>query len=155
LTSAYPYGEGETFVANEMPYLASAFDRIIVLSNDTTSEHARPFPIQVTCLRHPYELGSMQKVQSLLGLLSPTVWQEIRWIRKRYRRPLDRRILGTILVSWRKARKFARIIRWLAAWASEAEVHVYSYWANDMAVAAAMARRKTWVHRAYCRAHRW
>jgi glycosyltransferase involved in cell wall biosynthesis len=155
LTSCYPYGEGETFVANEMPHLASAFDEIIVLTNDTVSEQARPLPDSVTCVRHPYELGPMEKMQSLLGLLSPAVWQEIRWIRTRYRLPVDGRILATVLVSWLKAGKFARIIRRLAARVPGAEVHLYSYWANDMAVAAAVARRKAWVHRAYCRAHGW
>lgn len=155
LTSSYPYGEGEAFVANEMPHLASAFDEIIVLTNDTVSEEARPLPGSVTCVRHPYELGTMEKMRSLLGLLSPAVWQEIRWIRTRCRWSVDGRILATILVSWLKAGKFARIIRRLAARFPGAEVHVYSYWASDMAVAAAMARRKARVHRAYCRAHQW
>jgi glycosyltransferase involved in cell wall biosynthesis len=155
LTSSYPYGEGETFVANEMPYLASVFDQITVLTNDTVSEQARPLPGSVACERHPYELGVMEKMRCLLGLLSPVVWQEIRRIRTRYRRSIDRRILATTLVSWLKAGKFARIIRRLAARVPGAEVHVYSYWANDMAVAAAVARRKAWVHRAYCRAHQW
>jgi glycosyltransferase involved in cell wall biosynthesis len=155
LTSCYPYGEGETFVANEIPHLTSAFDEIIVLTNDTVSEQARPFPGSVTCVRQPYELGTMEKMRSLLGLLSPAVWQEIHWVRTRYRRSVDGRILATALVSWLKAGKFARIIRRLAARVPEAEVHVYSYWASDMAVAAAVARRKAWVHRAYCRAHRW
>jgi colanic acid/amylovoran biosynthesis glycosyltransferase len=68
---------------------------------------------------------------------------------------VDGRILATVLVSWLKAGKFARVIRRLAARVPGAEVHVYSYWANDMAVAAAVARRKAWAHRAYCRAHRW
>ena len=155
LTSSYPCGEGETFVANEMPYLASAFDEIIVLTNDTVSEQARPLPGSITLVRHPYELGVMEKIRSLLGLLSPAVWQEIRRVRSGYRRSVDGRILATVLVSWRKAAKFARIIRRLAARVPRAEVHVYSYWASDMAVAAAVARRKAWVHRAYCRAHRW
>jgi colanic acid/amylovoran biosynthesis glycosyltransferase len=155
LTSSYPYGEGEAFVANEIPHLASAFDEIIVLTNDTVSEQARPLPCSVTCVRHPYEIGTMEKMRSLLGLLSPTVWQEIRWVRTCYRRSVDGRILATALVSWLKAGKFARIIRRLAARVPGAEVHVYSYWASDMAVAAAVARRKAWVHRAYCRAHGW
>ncbi len=155
LTSSYPYGEGETFVANEMPHLMSAFDEIVVLTNDTVSEEARPLPGSVTCVRHPYELGTMEKMRSLLGLLSPAVWQEIRWIRTRGRWSVDGRILATVLVSWLKAGKFARIIRRLAARVPGAQVHAYSYWASDMAVAAAVARRKAWVHRAYCRAHGW
>jgi glycosyltransferase involved in cell wall biosynthesis len=155
LTSCYPYGEGETFVANEIPHLASAFDEIIVLTNDIVSEEARPLPASVTCVRHPYELGTVEKMRSLLGLLSPAVWQEIRWVRTHCRWSVDGRILATVLVSWLKAGKFARIIRRLAARVPGAEVHVYSYWASDMAVAAAVARRKAWVHRAYCRAHQW
>lgn len=155
LTSSYPYGEDEAFVANEMSHLAASFDEIIVLTNDTVSNEARPHPGSFTCVRHSYELGAMEKMWSLLGLLSPAVWQEIRWIRTRYGRSMDRRILATTLVSRLKAGKFARIIRRLAARVPGAEVHAYSYWASDMAVAAALARRKGWVHRAYCRAHGW
>jgi glycosyltransferase involved in cell wall biosynthesis len=94
-------------------------------------------------------------MRSLLGFLSPAVWQEIRRVRTTYARSVDGEVLATVLVSWLKAGKFARIIRRLAARVPGAEVHVYSYWASDMAVAAAVARRKAWVHRAYCRAHGW
>jgi glycosyltransferase involved in cell wall biosynthesis len=155
LTSSYPYGEAEAFVANEMPYLASAFDEIIVLTNDTVSERVRPLPGSVTCVRHPYELATIEKMRSLLGLMSPALWQEICWVCTRYRWSVNRRILATVLVSWLKAWKFAKIIRQLAMRVPGAEVHAYSYWASDMAVAAAVARRKAWVHRAYCRAHEW
>jgi colanic acid/amylovoran biosynthesis glycosyltransferase len=155
ITSSYPYGEFETFVANEMPYLAAAFDEIVVLTDDIASGQPRPLPGSVTCVRRSYALGTMEKMRSLLGLLSPAVWREIRWIRTRYRRSVDGRVLATVVVSWLKARKFARIIRLLAARVPGAEVHAYSYWASDMAVAAALARRKAWVHRAYCRAHEW
>lgn len=155
LTSSYPYGEGETFVANEVPYLASEFDRIIVLSNDTGSPRAHDLPPAATCVRRSYELGPWEKTASLGGLLAPPVWGEIGRIRARYRLPLDHRTLATVLVSWRKAREFARLLRTLAAAGPGEEVHAYSYWANDMALAAAVARERGWVRRAWCRAHGW
>lgn len=155
LTSSYPYGEGETFVANEMPHLASRFDRIVVLTNDIRSRQAHEVPPSVTCVRRSYELSGWEKVLSLRGLFSPEVWREIRQVRARYRLPLDRKNLATLLVSWQKAGMFARLLRTLGGTDPDTEVHAYSYWANDMAVAAALARRLGWVNRACCRAHGW
>lgn len=155
LTSSYPFGNGEAFVANEMPYLASTFDEIIIVSNDVEGGPARSTPPSVTCLRRDYQLSAPEKLLSLLGSLRPAVLQELRFVRTRYGLPLGRTVLATALVSWFKARKFARLIRDLAREHAGAEVHAYSYWANDMAVAVAYARRRGWVDRAYCRAHGW
>ncbi len=155
LTSSYPFGEKEAFVVNEMPCLAEAFDAIVVLSNDTGEDQAHQLPTSATVERHSYELDPWEKATSLIGLLSPELWREVAWVRRRYRRSVSWRVLATALISWRKARKFAGIMRRIAASMSGAEVHAYSYWANDMAVAAAVARSRGWVHRAYCRAHGW
>jgi glycosyltransferase involved in cell wall biosynthesis len=155
LTSSYPFGNGEAFVANEMPYLESAFDEIIVVSNDVESGSARSLPPSVTCLRRSYELSGLEKVLAVLGGLRPAVWRELRFVGTRYRLPLGRTAVATILVSWFKARKFGRLIRDLAGQHPDAEVHAYSFWANDMALAVAYARRRGWVDRGYCRAHGW
>ncbi len=46
-------------------------------------------------------------------------------------------------------------MRRLAEERSGAQVYAYSYWANDMALAVAMAKARGWVHVAVCRAHGW
>lgn len=154
LTSSYPFGGGEPFLADEMPFLASAFQRIIIVSNDTTSPQTHELPPSVACVRRGYEPGPGSKAWSMAGVFSPAVRSELRWARDRYRIPVGRRVLATALVSWRKAHVFARLIRDVAR-TTPGEVHAYSYWANDMALAAAVARARGWVSRAYCRAHGW
>ncbi len=155
LTSSYPFGEDETFLANEIEYLASAFDEIVIVSNDTESESVRPLPPAVSCQRQPYALSRARARASVLGLVRPAVWRELGWVRNRYHIALTREVWSTILVSWQRGRTFSRTIARVARRYPGAEVYAYAYWASDLAVAAAMARRKGWVHHALCRAHGW
>jgi glycosyltransferase involved in cell wall biosynthesis len=155
LTSSYPYGPGETFVSLEVPYLKDAFDEVVIVSNDTESAAHYTVPEGVTCLRVPYELGGAEKLRSPLALLDREPREELGRIRAAYGLPVSGGVRNTVVLAWAKANKFSRILRRIAEERSDAEVQAYSYWANDMAVAAALARARGWVHRAVCRAHRW
>jgi colanic acid/amylovoran biosynthesis glycosyltransferase len=155
LTASYPYGLGEPFVAHEFPYLAAAFDEVVIVSNNTESELPSDLPRGVTCMRVPYELSRSEKLRSPVALLEPEPRGEFRRVREQYGLRVTGPVRNTIVLSWAKAGKFSRILRRLAEERPGAEVHAYSYWANDMALAAAVARARGWVHAAACRAHRW
>jgi colanic acid/amylovoran biosynthesis glycosyltransferase len=155
LTSSYPYGPGETFVSLEIPYLTAAFDEVVILSNDTDSAAHYALPEGTTCLRVPYELSIGEKLLSPLTLLDREPREELRRVRTAYALPVTSGIRNTIVLAWAKANKVSRILRRLVEERPGAEVHAYSYWANDMALAAALARARGWVHGAACRAHRW
>jgi len=152
-TSSYPFGEGEAFVANEVPYLASAYDEVLVVSNDVHTPSSRPVPERTTVARLPYHPAASAKLRALAGVFSPMVWRELAGHRRRGM-PTTR-VLATALTSWAQAGRVARLLRDVASRAPETEVHAYSYWANDMAVGCALARRNGWVDRAWCRAHGW
>jgi colanic acid/amylovoran biosynthesis glycosyltransferase len=154
-TSSFPYGAGETFIANELPYLEAAFDEVVIVSNDTEGEVHYELPEGVTCMRVPYELSAADWGKGLLTLLDREPREELRRIRTVYSLPITRRVRNTVLVSWVKARKFSRILRHVAEARPGAGIYAYSYWANDMALAVAVARSRGWVHVAVCRAHRW
>ena len=155
LTSSYPYGAGETFVSNEIPYLEAAFDELVVISNDTDGEVHYSLPEGVTCLRVPYELSPAERLRSPFTLFEREPREELRRVRTAYGLPVTRLVRNTVLVSWTKANKFSRILRRLAEERPGAQIHAYSYWANDMALAAAVAKARGWVQGAVCRAHRW
>lgn len=155
LTSSYPYGAGETFVSNEIPYLAAAFDEVVIVSNDTDGEVHHKLPDGVTCVRVPYALPSTDWVQGASTLLDSEPREELQRIRTVYSLPITRRVRNTVLVSWVKAKKFSRILRRLAEERSGARIYAYSYWANDMALAVAVAKSRGWVHVGVCRAHGW
>ena len=155
LTSSYPYGTGEPFVAAEIPYLDAAFDEIVVVSNDTEGELQHPLPASATCLRVPYELSPTEKLRSVARLRDPEPRDELRRIPVDYGLRMTRAARNSVLVSWAKANKFARVLRDLARERAGARIYAYSYWANDMALAAAVARARGWVDVAVCRAHGW
>ena len=76
-TSNYPFGNGETFIENEMPYLAETFDQVVLVSNDTTSPQIREVPSNVRLERFPYELASSEKKAAIGSIFSPYFWQEL------------------------------------------------------------------------------
>lgn len=156
LTSSYPFGTGESFVANEMPYLEAAFDEVVIVSNETDgAELHHALPKGVTCMRVPYELSSADRLQAAFTLLDGEPRDELRRIRTVYSLPVTRQVRNTVLVSWFKAKKFSRILRRLAEKRPGARIYAYSYWANDMALAVAVAKSRGWIDVAVCRAHGW
>lgn len=155
LTASYPYGPGETFVSNEIPYLTAAFDELVIVSNDTHGQLHHTLPENTACMRVPYELSHPDRLRSPFTLLEPEPRAELLRARTAYALPITRRVRNTVLVSWAKAKKFSGILRRLAEERPGAQIYAYSYWANDMAVAAAVARARGWVDVAVCRAHNW
>lgn len=155
LTSSFPYGRGETFVANEFPYLQAAFDEVVIICNETEGTQRSRLAEGVTCLRVPYDLSVARRLGAGLTLFDAEPRDELRRIPQAYSVPITRPVVNTVLVSWAKAKQFSRILRRLAEAHPGDRVYAYSYWANDMALACAVARAHGWVDVAACRAHRW
>ena len=154
-SSSFPFGQGETFLGAEFPFLEKAFDEVLVISNDISSPQTWPAGPTVSCRRVPYDFPFSGKVLALGGLLLPLVWREFAQIRRRHPGAGARRVLSTILTSWAKAKKYATLIADISASHPHDEVYAYSYWANDAAVAVALARKRGLVQRATSRAHGW
>ena len=151
-TSEYPYGSGETFVSGELPFLTRSFDRVLIMSNDTQSDMVREMPPGATARRLSYELsaGALLRAPALLDSEPRSELQTLR------RKGLVSRVhLNTVLAAWVKATHVSRILRQMGDELSGAQVVGYAYWANDMALAVAMAKAHGWIDLAVCRAHRW
>src|SRR5437764_285652 len=103
LTSTYPFGTGETFVANEVPYLHAAFDELIIVSNDIDSEVRHSLPEGVTCLRISSEPSAAEKLRSSVMLLEREPRAELRRVPSAYGLPVTRPIRNTIVLSWANA----------------------------------------------------
>ena len=154
-TSSYPYGRGEAFVSNEIPYLEAAFDELVTISNDTSDEAHYKLPEGVTCMRLPYHLSRVDWARGTLDLLDSEPREELRRVRTMYSLRATGVGRNTVLASWVKAKKFSRLLQRLAKERSGARIYAYSYWANDMALAVAVARSRGWVEVGVCRAHGW
>ncbi|MCX6332925.1 MAG: glycosyltransferase [Bacteroidia bacterium] len=52
ITSAFPFGSGESFIETEFPFLHKAFDRIIIIARNVSGSQTRELPDDVTVLRY-------------------------------------------------------------------------------------------------------
>jgi len=154
-SSSFPFGQGEPFLAAELPFLEEAFDEIIIISNDVSSKQTWPVGSRVRCERIPYTMSAIEKLVALRGVLDPGVRSEMRSSRKRHPDIPWKRRTAAVLTSWEKARRFSSRVKRIVAERPGSTVCAYSYWANDMALAAALARARGDVSRAITRAHGW
>jgi len=154
-SSSFPFGQAETFLAAEFPKLEAAFDDVVVICNDISSVRTWTTGANVSCERIPYEISFIEKLLALRGLFVPIVWREFEAIRTRHPAAEPRLVLSTVLTSWAKAAKFCRRVALIASSHPGVSVYGYSYWANDTAVAVALARKRGLLQRAVSRAHGW
>lgn len=156
-TSSYPFGQGETFIENEIHYLAEAFDKIIIVSNNCDDTPTRNIPDNCLTVRFPYEINKIQTLLSLLGFFSPEFWKEFRIINKVYNKRVNPVILKTMLVSLQKSKVFSKHIKKLFhGYSSPADsLYCYSYWANDTAFALSQIKRYYPQVKMITRAHGW
>jgi len=156
-TSEYPFGTGETFIENEMPFLAQAFDKIILISNNCDGNQTRQVPENVIVKRFPYELNKIQSLTAILRIFNPLFWQEISCIKKIYKNNLTSLIVKTALITLQKStvfeKQFSKIITENCS--TEDFVVAYSYWANDTAFALSQMKSDFPKIRMIARAHRW
>lgn len=156
-TGNYPYSNGETFIENEISILSAAFDQIVIVSNNLTGEQTRTVPDNIKLERMPYELSAIQKIYSLGGLFTATVWKELILTRNYYKLSLTKLIVNTVLQSFYKSHLFKRRIGSLInTYATEQdEVYLYGYWSNDSALGIARLHPSKRIKQRICRAHGW
>ncbi|MDW7695825.1 glycosyltransferase [Flammeovirgaceae bacterium SG7u.111] len=156
LTANYPYGFGEAFIEGEMPFLAEAFEKIILISNDLNNEQTRSTPDNVELFRFPYELSAIEKLFALFQLFNPLFWKEFKQL-SFYKLKPSKPIVSTILFSLYKGKKLIKYMKGIMQkeGVSPEQAITYSYWSNDTAVGLAMLKNELPTIKAVSRGHRW
>jgi glycosyltransferase involved in cell wall biosynthesis len=156
-TSQFPFGSGETFVENEFPFLAAAFDRIFIISNKTDGPQTRSIPPAIDIIRIPYSSSFPYKAAALAHIFSPVILNELNFIRQKLNLPLNRQILSALFTSYAKAFETASFInRLIVDYKIELNGALfYSYWMNDIAAGIALFKSRNKQAKAICRAHGW
>lgn len=79
LTKTYPFGHGEQYITNELPYLSKVFGKIIIYPNDyydKGTEHDKPLPSNVEILNFNamfLKFESKSKLSDYLFLIKTTI----------------------------------------------------------------------------------
>lgn len=159
ITSNFPFGTGEPYLAKEIEYLAKKFDQIIIISNDTVSIARQPLSENIKVARFPYGLPLFEKWISLKHLFSNEFHKELKIIKNQYKQPISSIIIKTLLVTMQTGYKTVRFIKNLLIENDidliETNLFLYSYWCNNMAYGIAKFKEQYPGVIAFSRAHRW
>jgi glycosyltransferase involved in cell wall biosynthesis len=155
-SASYRFGDGEQFLETELPYLARAFDHIVVVPA-TVRGTARPVPRHVLVdtslasikLRRPSGVLQAMRAAGSSSLCRGELWAQRSLIA---RRP---HVIRRLLAFYLRAEQFRR---WLRHQFQGGDVPVlpvvYSYWLSPLTLGAGLARTQIRGLRVVSRAHR-
>jgi glycosyltransferase involved in cell wall biosynthesis len=155
-TSEYPYGKGETFIENEIPFLAAAFERIIIVTNQTTGHTQRAVPEKVKIVRVSDKVPLWYKMKAAFEFFSPIIKEEMSFIRQK-NIPLSRPVFSAMLGGYAQALYIQNLIETIVTENNlpVASTVLYSYWMSNVAAGTGLYKLKHPEVRAVCRAHGW
>lgn len=155
ITGGFPYGNGETFIENEINQLSTLFDKVIIVSHDTKSKEKRNIPDNISIVREMYFLTFFEKVIALKCVFSRKFLYEIAIIKFKYKKRLTLGILKTMILSLFNAQRLKLIYDKLINQYKSENVFCYSYWCNDSALSLSLLKEKNKNLKAFSRIHRW
>jgi colanic acid/amylovoran biosynthesis glycosyltransferase len=141
LTNAYPFGQGELFIHNEISYLAASFARVLIISGTASEDKLPDLPENVAILiSQPYDNFTVynRTFPLLLCELRRSLSQWRYW----------RGIIGYFRMMVRYAAFIERVVRHI-----KGPVLIYSYWLNAFSLGALLAKRED--VKVVARAHRY
>jgi glycosyltransferase involved in cell wall biosynthesis len=155
LTSKFPFGNGETFIENEIEFLCDAFDKIILISDDYYSADVRDVPSNIELLRYDSRKRNIDKIASLKIFLKKQFWSELNICKKKYDLKINSSIIKTMINSLYLAQNKTKLLNKLITkeLSTNNEVFLYSYWCNENAISLVLVKTKYPFIRAYSRAH--
>ncbi len=146
LTAEFPYGKGETFIENEISYLADAFDKVIIIPLKKSSVEHRTIPHNI--LIEPLQARQISwfKVFSKIAK-EPEIIRE--FLQNIFSNPLKNKIL---LKSMQNALTISGHLEVILEKYQPCENYLYSYWLDDGAISLAFLNKNSVK---ISRAHRW
>lgn len=151
LTSEFPFGKGETFIENELPFLEEAFENVTIVSLSSDEQQSRSVGSNTIVYRHPVILSTRDKIAAFRWLAHRDVLQELWRLCFVYRLfPTAPRIF-TVLFSWDRANRLTKVLRPLL----KDNTIAYAYWTDDSTLALAQLKLSNPELKAISRFHRW
>lgn len=155
-TQNFPFGQLETFIENEFPFLEKSFDKIYLITNNLSDSQTRAVSPDVEIIRLAYETKTSYKLKALAHTFSPNIQSEIAFI-KQHPIPLRYSTLAAMYSAYGKALETSD---WLQDFIRQKKIdtstlYLYSYWMNNMAGGLALYKAAHPEVKAFCRAHGW
>ncbi len=158
ICNQFPFGHGETFLANEFPYLHENFRKIVILVRTDANIQTRVVPNDVSILKIPLKSPSKIKLSALLfkrmSRLTGLLKEEINAISSVYGNKPNMKQIKQMWHDAIKSIELASFIKKNILGEISDNAVIYSYWQNSAAVAALLIKKEFPEHKIICRAHR-
>jgi colanic acid/amylovoran biosynthesis glycosyltransferase len=156
LSSDYPYGNGESFLAGEMPYLSGAFDEVHILTRGRGDQQSVSLPSNVkTSVITGFSSGIVQFIKALALLFNKDFLGELKQL-KRINVSRSFLVYKIALRSLLRAKAIARYISlYIQQNTGDGKLFLYSYWTDEAALAAVLTKRRHPGITAFSRMHGW
>lgn len=155
ITSSFPYGESETFLETEFPYLEQSFDTIFIIHTEIRSDDSRINSESTHIHYLPYLPTREEKRKYYNLLFNKLVIRELAYLWSRQKRIPSLSILSSLLGSLTTGLKLKKLIAKLITqnklW--DHDLHAYTYWCNDMATGLALLKLEFPAINCISRAH--
>jgi colanic acid/amylovoran biosynthesis glycosyltransferase len=153
LTNSFPTSGTETFFINELPFLSAAFDEVHIVPVEKIADSAvMPLPPNARAHFADFSVAGRSKLSALSLLAMKQVRREIRFSAGRPEKISRKVRIATILLSWKRAGRIAAFLRTLDIGKNDV---LYSYWADDSALALARLKKSYPEARMVTRCHGW
>lgn len=147
-TSTFPYGNGETFIENELPFLTSSFEEVLIFPLDSKGQ-ARPLPANARVVNWKDQpAGKFRRqwmglwISTFTNLIFRLVIGKLSWADARY-----------ILSLLRSHGKAAGQLRNFLRQENSAQPVFYSYWFDDWATVLGLLVKDATISGFHSRAH--
>lgn len=156
ITAGFPFGTGETFLENEITFLADEFEHVHIVCPDTRANIQRKLPANCTVFSFNNQLTTSDKIRAFSGLFASEFRAEMRVVRQKYGKKVSLGIVKTALISLFQAKRLAHFLKNQFLTQTDTEKWVfYSYWCDDAAVALALLSAQHARLKTVTRAHGW
>ena len=159
LCSNFPYGFGEPFLEVELEYLKKQFDEITICTTDRCDRSVDAqfqVPEGVKIEDFSAKISLADKLTNLWRLMFDTdLSEEKSIIKNAYHSHVSWGKLKTMLVSKLRALKLKHQLERFIERHSQDNVFLYSYWADDSALALSYIKQENPKLVAFCRVHGW
>jgi colanic acid/amylovoran biosynthesis glycosyltransferase len=155
----FPFGFAEPFLEVELHYLKEHFQKITICTTALSNPVNEPqfeVPEGVQLLNIQPDPSLLEKASSVSRVFSDQeIREEMQVIRDAYHNNVSWDRLKTMLVSKLRALKIKKVVEEKLLDKDDQQVFLYSYWADDAALALAYIKREKPNVTAFCRIHGW
>lgn len=160
ISNGFPFGTGETFLDNEMPYLHKAFKKIIIVARTKNPVLKRQIPEDIDVLLLPPTSNTSTKIKTLLSIFKSLVFvlriMYNEWISVKTYNTYEpcKKVFKTMWHDLVKSMEIRNFLSLNVLPKIGDNSVLYSYWQNNAAFSLAMIKLDNPDYFAISRAHR-